>query len=252
MTMRLRPALLDFRDGAHEDVESPVGLEVPGDVGDQLFLERILRRRNEIRIDPIVDDRHPLLVRRGELPELPARGRHRPVGRVERHEERRVHHPHAQHLLGGDAEFGVEAEVAAVRAIEVFAVQQHLRFGKHILEEQRFAPSEVGEDHVGDESRAAQNGGGGGDALGAVQRFLEAAFERIDLKRLQLVAEELHSRDLLATLEIGLLADRDHLMAARGIPAGDAAVLPGEVLVDEEDIHSVFTRARASRVAGKP
>ena len=124
---RLRPALLDLGNRAHEDVEAAVGLEVARDVSDQLLLTRPFDGRTTSVSMPSWITLMRARVRGRELLLLPARRRHAPVGGVERHEERRVHHAQAQDLLGVDRKFRVEADVAALRAVEELAVEQHPR-----------------------------------------------------------------------------------------------------------------------------
>ncbi len=53
---RVRPALLDLRDGAHEDVEAAIGLEVAGDIRNQFFPG--FSGGDHIGVDAIVDHAH--------------------------------------------------------------------------------------------------------------------------------------------------------------------------------------------------
>src|SRR4051812_21090281 len=136
-------------------MEAAIRLEVASDVSDKL-LSVGPAWAHEVGIDAFVDHRDARLVHLRELAVLPARRRETDVAGVERHEKRRVHDANIQALLRRRREFRVEAEVGAMRPIEKLAVKDDARLFKDVLEEQRLAPTDMGEDHVGAESGAAQ------------------------------------------------------------------------------------------------
>ena len=195
-----------------------------------------------------MDHAHALGVRGRELLLLPARRRDAPVGGVERHEKRRVHYAQAQDLLRVHREFRVEADVAALRAVEELAVQQHPRVGEDVLEEQRLAPADVREDQVGTESLALEVRRAGRHALSAVDRFHHRAIEGIELvDRGQVVAEHLDAGKPRLPQEVRLFADRHYAVAGvRRVMRRQVPVLAGKVLVDEED--AVHTGSRIARL----
>ena len=183
-------------------------------------------------------------MRRRKLPLLPARRRHAPVGGVERHEERRVHHPQAQHLSAVAGKLRIEPHVAAARAVEELAIEQHPRLGEDVLEEQGLAPADVRKDDVGPEALAPELRRAGGDALAAVDRLQDRSIEGIGIFQLgQVVAEELHAAQALLAQHVRPLADSHDLISRlRRVVRGQVPVLAGEVLVNKEESHQTGSR----------
>ncbi len=181
-----------------------------------------------------------------ELPLLPARRRHAPVGSVERHEERRVHHAQAQDLLGVGREFRVEAHVAAARAVEELAVKEHARLREHVLEKERFAPADVGEDHVRVEALALELQCTGGHLLAALDRLQGRRAEAVFVLLFRMgVRQQLHARDARLAQDVGLLADADYDIALLCcVVRGQVPILAGKVLMDEEKLHTGSRMAR--------
>jgi hypothetical protein len=63
-------------------------------------------------------------------------------------------------------------------------------------------------------------------------------------KRRQLIAEELHAARLALAQQVRFFAQPDDLVALRGVMGCKVAVLPREILVDEEQLQTGSRSAR--------
>ena len=178
-------------------------------------------------------------MRRGELLLLPARRHHAPVRSVERHEKRRVHDAQAQDLFAVDRKFRVEAHVAAARAVEELAIEQHARLREDVLEEQRLAPADVREDHVGVEALAPELDRAGGDALAAMDRPQDRHVEGVRRFELgQVVTEKRYPRQTRLAQQVGLFPNPDYSKTRFPRVMGrQVAVLAREILVNKQQAH---------------
>ena len=134
-----------------------------------------------------------------------------------------------------------------MRAIKEFAVQDDLRLGEHILQEQSLAPADVGEDHVGDESRAPELRRAGGHAPAAVNGAGNVGVPSAGGERRHVVCEQAHAGNPQRARQVGLFADAHDLVALPRVVRGDVAVLAGEVLVDEKNAHQTGSRIARRR-----
>ncbi len=248
----VRPLLQQGRQRAQGDVEAAIGFEIPRDVGDELLAGldadagdggaapcRV--RAADVEVHAFGQQRDGRL-RPGRIGvELEACGR-LPVARVGQRQQ--VHR-----VLGADdgegrpvdRELRVEPDILVLQVVIELVIAEQRRARPHIGQVQQFAPAVMADDDVGLEAKALHLPRGMRDRIGPCHRLLEVPRIRMDgggIPPRHLVGDAADAGNRVAVC----LGHEHHLVRPGGEQvADDVNELAGEVLVDEQEPHRVFS-----------
>src|SRR5580658_6206193 len=87
---------------------------------------------------------------------LPGRCGVAPISGIKRHQADAIARSQARWVTKYRDEFGIKSDVHTMGMIEKFEIGQQRRLGKHVLDEQRLAPTAVSNNQVGPKAIVAQ------------------------------------------------------------------------------------------------
>ena len=247
---RLGPFLQNLRQGAHEFVKAAHGFHVARHIGENLVLtrdhaaqtaERHLCLRvgaQDVGADTVMCDIDLVMkILRIGVALKPCRR----LAQIDGLDIGEIHHIARMHHHGrmrGCGKFRVEPDRSAARQIEIFKKPDDRHIRPDLLERGQLAPSHMAKDHIGQKALGGQllRGETGPDAgahaflpmlrrpIGGVAGFVVGG-----------IVHDAHPRDRRHPLALG---QKDDLMAALcDQPMQHLAILAGEILMHEKDVH---------------
>ena len=185
----------------------------------------------------------PVVEAFGESRFLPARRREAGVAGGERQQGRGVLAVERHGAVdAAGRKFGVEADVAAFRAIIIFAIDDDPGLGENGAQGQALAPAGMNEDQVGNEAVIGEPRRGVQHLLGAAAFAVEPAGKAVGrrMRRGGGVAVKRHA----GHRPRGRAADGRHLhVRGAGQRGREIAELRGKIVVDEQELHATASRA---------
>ena len=249
---RVRAAAQQIAQPPHENVKPPVRFQIAVDEGDHLIraaqrhtVQRDPRRR--IRAHMIGVD---AVMHHGDLaPQLGGVGRCLPFGGTQRHigafqlqAHRQIAHPHPRTFAKGtlQREFRIKSDVRAAGLIVEFAEHAQPRLRPDLLQEQRLAPARVRNDHIGGIPLLRQGIRRLVNRRPPVHRAVQVGQPGMMPLVARLgkgIGDDLHAVPLLRLVHPA--GQRRHPVPLRRKGGGKMFELTGEVLMQEQNFHSV-------------
>ena len=242
-----------------------VGLQVAVDEGDDFValaqLHKALRglhadagagvRLDLVGADAVVDDRDARGKRLGEQRRLPLRGRDARMCTWKVQLVVGVFHLQAAGIVGlGCGKLRIKACVCALGLVEKLAIDAQAGLGPDLLQEQAFAPTGVGHDHVGHKALFAKLHCGlpsGFAAQGFDLQVGQPAVRALAGTPRDGIAHQFYARHRLAGIDV----QGHHAVALACHGRGQVLELPRKVLVDEKDVHGSWSERESSHAAAQ-
>ena len=244
-------AAQNLRQRPHEDVVTPVRLQVAVDEGDHLVIARQLQPaaqphahlrvgRDSLRVNAIVHHRDALAKRLGEGAGLPACGRNAGIRHLEMQQVVDILHPQARHLARvARVELGVEPHIGTLRMVKKFAIDAQPRPGPDILQTKALSPARVRHDHIGHKALCTQLQGRPQGRLGPDGLGLQVHHPGVNVRRTAARGAVGHHAHALP-LRGRILAHRqrpDRMLRVGRQGRRQMQKLARKALVDKQDIH---------------
>src|ERR1700733_7736466 len=247
--MRAPAFAQELRQSAHEHMKAAIGFKIARDVCDDLVpageccvrsgqLERgVGVWPYALRVNALVYHGNARLHLGGVQAPLPPGGRMPPVGALKCQKVDAVARAQARGVVENRTELRIEVRVHAVRVVEELEIRKQRHARKHILDEERFSPAAMADDQIRTKSLLAQTSAG----LRRIGARIDGA---VELDRIGMAVDEaalvLRVDDLVNAGHRVFIGLREEVHTVTGLAckmSDQVAVLPGEILMNEEIIH---------------
>jgi hypothetical protein len=246
----IRPPCQDFWQGTHEDVITPMGLQVAADEGNHLLISRKEPTRSNGqahpwigrcggRINAVVGNRDPAPEILGEGVGLPLRGRQTCIGNLEMRQIVKVLQTHPTRCLDRPGrKLRVEADIAALSTIEIFAIDAKLRMRPDLFEKQALAPARMGDDDIGHKALRFERQRGSQAAFGAYDLAFQVNQPGVQTGSLPAPKSIANDPDALPVACDVAQGQRYYPMSAAHQCRRKMLELPWKVLMNKQKVHA--------------